>query len=79
MWVGSVVLRHDIRDYVRGVMGRPTNQKCWACSLLTIAEARRLHDGASDGDGCWNDMTCPSRRSYYRKGRGRLAQRQGAI
>ncbi|MBW4517997.1 MAG: hypothetical protein KME11_22580 [Timaviella obliquedivisa GSE-PSE-MK23-08B] len=60
-------------------MGRPTNQKCWACSLLSVAEARKQHDGVIGGDGCWNDATCPSRRSYYRKGRGRLAQRKMAV
>jgi len=60
-------------------MGRPTNQKCWACSLLNVAEARKQHEGAIGGDGCWRDDTCPSRRSYYRKGRGRLAQRKEAI
>jgi len=68
-------------------MGRPTNEKCWACSLLSVAEARKTHDEATPcgyleergGDGCWTDATCPSRRSYYRKGRGRLAQRKTAI
>jgi len=62
-----------------GTMGRPTNEKCWACSLLSVAEARKTHDEAIGGDGCWTDATCPSRRSYYRKGRGRLAQRKTAI
>jgi len=47
--------------------------------LLNVAEARKQHDGAIGGDGCWQDDTCPSRRSYYRKGRGRLAQRKTAI
>jgi len=60
-------------------MGRPTNEKCWACSLLTAAEARRLHEAALGGDGCWREATCRSRRSYYRKGRSRLAQRQSAL
>ena len=27
-------------------MGRPTNEKCWACSLLNVNEARKQHDGA---------------------------------
>jgi hypothetical protein len=60
-------------------MGRQTNEKCWACSLLTAAEARRLHEAALGGDGCWREETCRSRRSYYRKGRSRLAQRKTAI
>ena len=60
-------------------MGRPTNEKCWACSLLTAAEARRLHEAALGGDGCWREETCRSRRSYYRKGRSRRAQRQSAL
>lgn len=56
-------------------MGRRTNEKCWACSLLSAAEARELHD-SEDGDGCWQDQICRSRRSYYRKGRSRAAQRK---
>lgn len=57
-------------------MGRRTNEKCWACSLLTVSEARRLHDVEQSGDGCWNDDTCRSRRSYYRKGRSNKVRRQ---
>ena len=60
-------------------MGRQTNEKCWACSLLTAAEARRLHEAALGGDGCWREEICRSRRSYYRKGRSRLVQRQSAL
>lgn len=60
-------------------MGRPTNEKCWACSLLTAGEARKLHDGTIGGDGCWKDNTCRSRRSYYRKGRNQRARRSAAI
>ena len=58
-------------------MGRTTNEKCWACSLLTAAEARKLH--GANGDSCWQDDICHSRRSYYRKGRGRAAQRNLSI
>ena len=58
-------------------MGRTTNEKCWACSLLTATEARKLH--GEGGDSCWQDDTCHSRRSYYRKGRGRAAQRNLSI
>jgi len=60
-------------------MGRPTREKCWACSLLTAVEARRLHDTEQDGDGCWNEEVCHSRRSYYRKGRSRLVRRKAAV
>ncbi len=60
-------------------MGRLTNEKCWACSLLTATEARKLHDEPSNGDRCWRDDTCHSRRSYYRQGRGRTARRNSLI
>ncbi|MBI4779715.1 MAG: hypothetical protein HY785_00170 [Oscillatoriophycideae cyanobacterium NC_groundwater_1537_Pr4_S-0.65um_50_18] len=60
-------------------MGRPTNEKCWACSLLTVSEARKLHETARGGDGCWRDDTCRSRRSYYRKGRTQSVRRQTQI
>lgn len=53
-------------------MGRTTNEKCWACSLLTATEARKLH--GEDGDSCWQDDICHSRRSYYRRGRGRSSR-----
>jgi hypothetical protein len=56
-------------------MGRSLNEKCWACSLLTAAEARKLHDETLGGDGCWQDGVCHSRRSYYRKGRSRGVRR----
>jgi len=58
-------------------MGRTTNEKCWACSLLTATEARKLH--GENGDECWQDDICHSRRSYYRKGRGRSQIRKSAI
>lgn len=58
-------------------MGRTTNEKCWACSLLTATEARKLH--GDDGDRCWQDDICHSRRSYYRQGRGQLHNRKSAI
>lgn len=60
-------------------MSRLTNEKCWACSLLTATEARKLHDDPSGGDRCWRDDICHSRRSYYRKGRGQVARRNSAI
>ena len=60
-------------------MGRPTNEKCWACSLLTVSEARKLHEAERGGDGCWSDDTCRSRRSYYRKGRTQGVRRQPQI
>lgn len=58
-------------------MGRTTNEKCWACSLLTATEARKLH--GENGDSCWQDDICHSRRSYYRKGRGRSLQRKSTL
>lgn len=60
-------------------MGRSLNEKCWACSLLTAAEARKLHDEVLGGDGCWQDGVCHSRRSYYRKGRNRGARRSPPV
>ena len=60
-------------------MSKLLNEKCWACSLLTATEARKLHDTAQGGDGCWSGDTCHSRRSYYRKGRGRTARRNSVI
>jgi len=60
-------------------MGRRTSEKCWACSLLTAIEARKLHDATEGGDGCWNDTVCHSRRSYYRKGRGDRVRRQPQV
>ncbi len=60
-------------------MGRPANEKCWACSLLTPTEARKLHDAELGGDGCWVGDPCHSKRSYYRKGRQRSAVRHPAI
>ncbi|MBD1860047.1 MULTISPECIES: hypothetical protein [Trichocoleus] len=60
-------------------MGRSPNETCWACSLLTPAEARKLHDAAVGGDGCWQDALCHSRRSYYRKGRGQGVRRRSQI
>ncbi|MGI0493619.1 hypothetical protein ACN4EG_17705 [Alkalinema pantanalense CENA528] len=56
-------------------MGRRTNEKCWACSLLSANEARTLHDAALGGDGCWKDEICHSRRSYYRKGKDQKRQK----
>lgn len=60
-------------------MGRLTNKKCWACSLLTVEEARSLHDAGQGGDGCWKDAICHSRRSYYRRGRGKGVRRSPQI
>ncbi|MBD1998277.1 hypothetical protein H6G00_16855 [Leptolyngbya sp. FACHB-541] len=42
-------------------MGRSLNETCWACSLLTAAEARKAHDEAIGGDGCWQEGVCHSR------------------
>jgi hypothetical protein len=59
-------------------MGRSPNEN-WACSLLTAAEARKLHDATVGGDGCWQDAVCHSRRSYYRKGRSQAVRRRSQI
>ena len=56
-------------------MGRSLNEKGWACSLLTAVEARKRHDEAIGGDGCWQEGTCHGRRSYYRKGRSQGVRR----
>lgn len=60
-------------------MGRSPNETCWACSLLTAAEARKVHDASVGGDGCWQDALCHSRRSYYRRGRGQGVRRRSQI
>lgn len=60
-------------------MGRSLNETCWACSLLTAEEARKLHDASASGDGCWQDAICHSRRSYYRKGRGNRVRRSPRV
>jgi hypothetical protein len=60
-------------------MGRSPNETCWACSLLTAAEARKLHDATVGGDGCWQDAVCHSHRSYYRKGRSQAVRRRSQI
>jgi hypothetical protein len=60
-------------------MGRSLNEKCWACSLLTTPEARKQHDEAMGGDGCWHDAVCHSRRSYYRKGRRSKVKRSSQV
>ncbi|HIK15841.1 MAG TPA: hypothetical protein IGS53_11245 [Leptolyngbyaceae cyanobacterium M33_DOE_097] len=49
-------------------MGRSLNEKCWACSLLTVAEARKLHDEALRGDGCWQEGVCHSRLALLPEG-----------
>ncbi len=43
------------------------------------AEARKLHDEAIGGDGCWQDAICHSRRSYYRKGRSQGVKRSPQV
>ena len=60
-------------------MGRSPNETCWACSLLTAAETRKLHDAAARGDGCWQETVCHSQRSYYRKGRSSRVRRRSQI
>ncbi|MEO1590898.1 MAG: hypothetical protein AAFU71_06365 [Cyanobacteria bacterium J06632_22] len=45
-------------------MARHINKQCVACAKLSSADAKRLH--GKEGDGCWRDKRCPSKRSYYR-------------
>jgi len=45
-------------------MARPVNQKCWHCSQMSVAEARRLH--GEFGDSCWDEQRCHRKRSHYR-------------
>jgi len=37
----------SLEEWIGGRMGRPTNEKCWACSLLSVTEARKLHEGVT--------------------------------
>ncbi len=45
-------------------MARRITKKCVECAQLTAAQAQQLH--GKNGDGCWHDKRCPSKRSYYR-------------
>ena len=40
---------------------------------MSAAQAQRLH--GKEGDGCWHDKRCPSKRSYYRN-RQRLNEKR---
>jgi hypothetical protein len=46
-------------------MPKPLKQKCLICSQLSAKKARLLH--GQEGDGCWDDLYCHNRRSFYRK------------
>ncbi|MGB7251252.1 MAG: hypothetical protein WBC73_20120 [Phormidesmis sp.] len=45
-------------------MARRITKKCVECAQLSAADAQGLH--GKDGDGCWHDKRCHSKRSYYR-------------
>ena len=45
-------------------MARRISKKCVECAQLGAADAQQLH--GKNGDGCWHDKRCPSKRSYYR-------------
>jgi len=48
---------------------RKVPEKCLKCSALPATQAKLKH--GPDGDGCWNSLLCPSRRSYA-KNRDRI-------
>ncbi|MBE9062291.1 hypothetical protein [cf. Phormidesmis sp. LEGE 11477] len=45
-------------------MARRVTKKCVECAGLSAKAAQLLH--GKQGDGCWNEKRCPSKRSYYR-------------
>ena len=47
-------------------MARRIDKKCVECAQLSAAQAQQLHGKGKNGDGCWHDKRCPSKRSYYR-------------
>lgn len=72
-------------------MPRPSDKKCELCSALSDVEAKRLHDAAQGGDGCWAGDPCHKLRYYYanrellnaqrreKRKRQKLAKQQGRI
>lgn len=58
-------------------MARRVNAKCLDCSRLTQQEAIALH-GPGTQAGCWNDKTCPRRRSHYRHRLENNAKQRGS-
>jgi hypothetical protein len=51
------------------------NPKCLKCIDYSRSEAKRLH--GSQGDGCWKDNTCDSKRHHYRHRKQNNAKRKG--
>ena len=54
-------------------MARRVSKKCVECAQLSATDAQQLH--GKNGDGCWHDKRCPSKRSYYRN-RQRLNEKR---
>lgn len=55
-------------------MSRPIKEKRRLCAKLSAQAARQLH--GPDGDGCWDDNRCHSRRDAYRHRDRRNHQRR---
>ena len=49
--------------------------KCLKCIDYSRSEAKRIH--GPQGDGCWQDNTCDSKRSHYRNRKENNANRRG--
>ena len=45
-------------------MPRTAPKKCITCSELSMTEVKELH--GKNGDNCWNNKVCRSRRSWYK-------------
>lgn len=56
-------------------MARRIDPKCLKCINYSRAEAKRIH--GPQGDGCWQDNTCDSKRSHYRHRKESNAKRKG--
>ncbi|MEO1447295.1 MAG: hypothetical protein AAFV46_13890, partial [Cyanobacteria bacterium J06635_11] len=54
-------------------MAPRVSTKCVACAQLSAQQAKLLH--GKDGDDCWRDKRCPSKRSHYRN-RQRLNEKR---
>ncbi len=47
-------------------MARPINRKCQDCAFLSADDAKLIHGPEPEGDGCWDEKVCPTRRYRYR-------------
>ena len=56
-------------------MARHIDPRCLECIKYSRAEAKRVH--GPQGDGCWQDNTCDSKRSHYRNRKENNANRRG--